>query len=133
MEYETLIAEARKVTGEFTLSKEWLSAGSCGAALLAANGQVYTGICLDLACGIGFCAEHAAVAQMLKDRETRIIAVVATGDEGEIVPPCGRCRELMIQIDAANVDTDVILADDRVEKLHTLLPEHWLKGGEIEG
>lgn len=124
MEYETLIYEAKKITGEFTLTEEDLSAGSCGAALLAANGKVYTGICLDLACGIGFCAEHSAIAEMLKDRETRIMAIVATGREG-ILPPCGRCREMMMQIDSRNSDTDVILAEGRTEKLRKLLPDHW--------
>ena len=125
MKYETLITEAKNVTGKFKLSKEWLSAGSCGAALLAANEEIYTGICIDLACGLGFCAEHSAIAQMLKDRETRIIAIVATCEDG-IVPPCGRCREMMIQIDSGNSDTEVILTEDRTEKLHKLLPEHWL-------
>jgi cytidine deaminase len=125
MRYETLIAEAKKITGEFKLSKEGLSAGSCGTALLAANEEIYTGICIDLACGLGFCAEHSAIAQMLKDRETRIIAIVATCEDG-IVPPCGRCREMMIQIDSGNSDTYVILTEDRTEKLHKLLPEHWL-------
>ena len=125
MKYEELITEAKKVTGEFKLSTDWLSAGSCGAALLAANKKIYTGICIDLGSGIGFCAEHSAIAQMLKDRETRIIAVVATCEDG-IVPPCGRCREMMKQIDRGNADADVVITEDRTEKLHTLLPEHWL-------
>jgi cytidine deaminase len=126
MRYEELIAEAKKVTGEFRLSKEWLSAGSCGAALLAGNKKIYTGICIDLACGLGFCAEHSAIAQMLKDRETKIIAIVATSSKHSIMPPCGRCREMMMQIDTDNSDTEVILAEDRVEKLRNLLPDHWL-------
>ena len=125
MKYEILVAEAKKITGKFKLSKEWLSAGSCGAALLASNEKIYTGICIHLACGLGFCAEHSTIAQMLKDRETRIIAIAATSEHG-IVPPCGRCREMMIQIDRGNSDTQVILAEDRTEKLHKLLPEHWL-------
>jgi cytidine deaminase len=38
---------------------------------------VYTGVCLHLSGGIGFCAEHAAVTEMLKFKETEIAAVVA--------------------------------------------------------
>jgi cytidine deaminase len=124
-DYQHLIDAAKKVTGEFPLSRRSFSAGSCGAALETGDGKVYTGICIDLACGIGFCAEHAAVAEMLKNRETHIRAIVATNEEG-ILPPCGRCRELMIQIDRRNADTDVVLGPDRVEKLRDLLPEHWL-------
>lgn len=124
-DYQHLIDAAKKVTGEFPLSRRSYSAGSCGAALETAGGKVYTGICIDLACGIGFCAEHAAVAEMLKNRETHIRAIVATGED-RIMPPCGRCRELMIQVDRRNGETDVVLAPDRAEKLRDLLPEHWL-------
>src|SRR5262245_36867943 len=97
---DSLIAAAKSVYGEFKLGQ--FSAGSCAAAILSDRGDVFTGICLDLACGIGFCAEHAAIAEMLKSRQTRITAAVAVcGDT--IVPPCGRCRELMAQINTANL------------------------------
>ena len=39
--------------------------------LRTAAGKVCTGISLKLDCGIGFCAEHSAIAAMLKYRETR--------------------------------------------------------------
>ena len=59
-----LIEEARKVTGDFKLENADFCAGSVGAALLTDKGNVYTGICIDIACGIGFCAEHSAIAEM---------------------------------------------------------------------
>jgi cytidine deaminase len=119
-----LIAAARAVQGEFRLGADF-SAGGVGAAVRGRSGRVYTGICLDLACGIGFCAEHAAVAEMLEHRESEIEAVVAVGAAG-ILAPCGRCRELMAQINPANLDCRVVLAEDRVVALRALLPEHWL-------
>jgi cytidine deaminase len=119
-----LIAVARRIQGEFSLGADF-SAGSVAAAVRSRSGRLYTGICLDLACGIGFCAEHAAVAEMLKHRETEIEVVVAVG-AGGILAPCGRCRELMAQINPANLDCGVVLGEDRVVVLRTLLPEHWL-------
>jgi cytidine deaminase len=119
-----LVAAARRVQGEFTLGLDF-SAGGVAAAVRGRSGRVYTGICLDLACGLGFCAEHAAVAEMLKHRESEIDVVVAVG-AGVILAPCGRCRELMAQINPANLDCRVVLAEDRVVSLRTLLPEHWL-------
>ncbi|MFN3650700.1 MAG: cytidine deaminase family protein [Armatimonadota bacterium] len=123
-EIDELLKAAEAVYGEFSLGRDF-SAGSCAAALRTRSGRVFTGICLDLACGIGFCAEHAAVAEMLKARETAIELVVAVAGAA-IVPPCGRCRELMVQIDPGNLDTGVVLARDRVVPLRELLPEHWL-------
>jgi cytidine deaminase len=127
MEYdvETLIKAANEVLGEFTLAVDDFYAGSVGAAVKSSSGKIYTGICFDVGCGIGFCAEHSAVAEMLKSRETVIEYVVAVGKSG-ILPPCGRCRELMMQIDKRNSNTKVVLDNNRIMPLKELLPEHWL-------
>ena len=126
MEIPDLIAEARKYAGEFPLSADWMSAGSISAAILTPSGKVYTGICIDVSCGIGFCAEHAAVAAMLKDRETRIEMVVAVDGDGKILPPCGRCRELMLQVNAENGDARVVVEGQRTVPLKELLPFRWI-------
>jgi cytidine deaminase len=123
-----LIAAARDCLGEFTLSREQLTAGGVAAALETASGRIHTGICLDLACGIGFCAEHAAIAAMLLTRETTIRKIVAVSATG-ILAPCGRCRELMAQVDARNLDCIVLLAKGEKRTLRALLPDHWLSGG----
>ncbi len=119
-----LIATARAVCGEFRLSRHH-SAASAAAAIRTAQGNVYTGVCIDLDCGLGFCAEASAVAEMLKHRETRIAAVVAVSED-RIIPPCGRCREMLAQLDAGNMDCSVIIGEDRVVPLRQLLPDHWL-------
>ena len=115
-----LKAEALKVVGSFECSKD-CTAGGVGAAVLAASGEIFTGICIDTACSLGFCAEHAAIAEMLKHRQTRIVAVIAVNAKGLVIPPCGRCRELLHQVDPSNWDTNVILGD-AVVTLRDLLP-----------
>ncbi|MHC4235452.1 MAG: cytidine deaminase family protein [Planctomycetota bacterium] len=122
---EKLIDAARAVQGAFALEEPDFSAASVGAALRTTSGAIYTGVCIDLACGIGFCAEHAAIAEMLKHREVEIDAIVAVNNSW-ILPPCGRCRELIAQISPRNADTQVILPGERVVTLRELLPEHWL-------
>jgi len=119
-----LIEAARAVCGEFPLRDDF-SAGSVGAAILTDKGNVYTGVCIDLACGLGFCAEVAAVAEMLKHRERRIAAIVAVAGD-KILSPCGRCREMIAQVDARNLDCDVIVGKERTVSLRALLPDHWL-------
>ena len=118
--------EASKITGEFSFG-DGVSAGAVAAALLTWDGKLYTGICMDFFCGIGFCAEHAAVAEMLKSRETKIDSILAITHEGVILPPCGRCRELLVQLDDANQTTRVYVSDSKVVTLSELLPCHWLK------
>ena len=77
---------------------------------------------MDFECGIGFCAEHAAVAEMLKRHESKISMVVAVNDRGEVLPPCGRCREMMWQLDPANREALVVLGGDWALPLRELLP-----------
>lgn len=121
MNNEDLIAEARKHVGEFALSKPDFSAASVASALVTEAGNVYTGVCFDVASGIGFCAEHAAVASMLQGRETVVARIVAVKAD-RIIPPCGRCRELLVQVDRRSLACEVIVGPDRTMRLHDLLP-----------
>ncbi len=123
-----LIEAAQAVWGGFQLREdEDLSAGTVGAAIRTVDGNIYTGICIDLACGLGFCAEVAAVAEMLKHRETQIAAVVAVGGDGVLGAPCGRCREMIAQVDRRNLHCRVLLPDGNETTLAALLPGHWLE------
>lgn len=123
--HQELIKKATTVLGEFQLAEQGLSAGSVSCALMTNAGTIYTGICLDLACGIGFCAEHAAIAEMLKARETVIDYIVAVSSK-KILMPCGRCRELMVQVSKENFKAKVIVDDISYITLSNLLPHHWM-------
>lgn len=121
---DALIAAARAVLNPRRLSPTVEVAG-VGAALRTASGQVFTGVCIDAASGIGFCAEHGAVAAMITAGESRIDTIVAVDWDGSILPPCGRCRELVVQVDPGNAATRVILPG-AVRPMRDLLPDHWL-------
>lgn len=86
------------------------------------KGNVYTGVSIDCGCGIGFCAEHSAVASMLSNRESRISMVVAVRSGGQVLPPCGRCRELMYQVNWENKQTKVAIDLNKIVRLGRLLP-----------
>jgi len=125
MEIQELINEAYKITGIYKPSKK-CECGSVGAALFTRGGNIYTGVCIDCACGIGFCAEHSAIADMLKHRESVIEMLVAVNEKKEIAPPCGRCRELIYQINKSNAYTQIVINENETITLKELLPLHWL-------
>ncbi len=120
-----LIDKAHSVTGVYKPSRECES-GSVGAAILTRAGNVYTGVCIDASCGIGFCAEHSAIAEMLKHHESEIEMLAAVNLKKEPATPCGRCRELIYQINPANAATKIILSQQETITLKELLPLHWL-------
>jgi cytidine deaminase len=118
---ESLIATAAALARPFTPSGDCTS-GTVAAALVTTSGKTYTGVCIDTRCGLGFCAEHAAVARMLEAREANVAMIVAVTADGRIIPPCGRCRELLWQISPANQTTWVVLGTDSGCPLSELLP-----------
>ncbi len=104
---------------------EYAEVGGVGAALLTADGNLYTGVCIDTACSMGFCAEHAAAAAMITAGENHVLKMVAVNWNGDILPPCGRCREFISQLHDDNIHAEVLVAPDVVVTLEKLLPYSW--------
>lgn len=125
MEFKDLIKEALSVSAGRELS-EGAYFGGVGAALETMSGKIYHGTCIDCFCGIGTCAEHAAVLNMLMNGESEIKKIVAVKENGEILPPCGRCRELLYMVNAKNAETEFMVAKNEVKKLKDLLPNPYL-------
>jgi len=125
---EELIVSAASLLKPRTM-KDGRLIGDVGAALLTHKGTPYFGVCIDTGSGTGFCAEHSAIAAMVTSGEYRIAKIVAVWrDERDgnlyVLPPCGRCREFMRQIDEANLETQVVLGRHKSMKLKELLPYH---------
>lgn len=124
MDFNDLYKIALSVTNPRTLSDK-AEAGGVGAAILTKSGKVYTGVCIDTASSMGFCAEHAAASAMITAGENEIAKIIAVRKTGEILPPCGRCRELLSQICDDNMESEVMVKENTVVKLRELLPYYW--------
>jgi cytidine deaminase len=122
--HDALIASAEAVLNPHAVDGRRL--GDVASTLVTAAGAVFSGVCIDTGSGTGFCAEHAAIAAMVTAGEYKIAKIVAVwrDDNGvlHVVPPCGRCREFIRQIDPANLDTEVVLGRSSSARLRDLLP-----------
>lgn len=121
--FEALCEKARAVLNPRRLSDS-AEAGGVGPALLADDGHVYTGVCIDTGSSMGFCAEHAAAGAMVTAGANRVLRMVAVLWDGSVIPPCGRCREFISQLHADNLEAEVMVTEDRVVTLRELLPYH---------
>jgi cytidine deaminase len=122
---EELIERAKSVVNPKKLGEYMI--GDVGCALVTDEGNVYLGVCIDVGSGMGFCAEHSAIAAMVTAGEYRISKIVAVWQDEQdtyVLSPCGRCREFIRQIHEDNVETEVILDSDKAVKLAELLPYH---------
>lgn len=124
MESLNLKQIAQQYVGSRTLN-DFIEYGGVAAAIETVNGNIYTGISIDTACSLGFCAEHSAVAEMLKNGESQIRSMVAVNENGNAVPPCGRCRELISQLSKENLKATVEVKDGVILTLAELLPYDW--------
>lgn len=124
MDDAVLIERARSVLHWRQLSDD-CTASEVSSALESISGKVYVGVSISAACGIGACAEYGAVAQMVTAGESQIRKIVAVASDGKIIPPCGRCRELLYQVDRRNLRTQVILDGGKIVSLSNLLPNPW--------
>jgi len=124
MNFDELYLRAKSVLNPRQLSKS-AEAGGVGAALLTESGNVYLGVCIDTACSMGFCAEHAAAAAMITAGESKVVKMIAVGWDGQVMSPCGRCREFISQIDDENFAAEVMVPGNVVVRLKDLLPHDW--------
>lgn len=124
MEFHELYRIAKNTLKPRKISRNG-EAGHVASALLTADGNIYTGVAITVPCSIGFCAEHSAIAAMITAGESKIVKIVAVYEDGSILPPCGRCREFISQIDDDNVHCEVLLPNNNVLPLRKLLPERW--------
>jgi len=67
-----------------------------GAAALADDGRVLTGCNVENASyGVGLCAECGLVSQLHLTGGGRLTRFVCVDGNGEVIMPCGRCRQLL--------------------------------------
>ena len=122
VEFTELYQAALEVLQPRRISPD-VEAGGVAAALVTDQGNVYRGVCIDTSCSMGFCAEHAAIAAMLTAGENRVEKIVAVNWDKHILPPCGRCREFLLQL--GNPETLVLVAENTAVPVKDLLPYAW--------
>jgi len=91
-----------------------------GAALLADDGRLFTGVNVENASyGLTVCAERNAVGRMVTEGARRIIALAVCTDNG--VTPCGACRQVLSEFVDHDGDIPVWLSDGRGQVRETSL------------
>ncbi len=97
-----------------------------GAALLCADGSVYTGCNVENASFTPTCcAERVAMFSAVADGKREFTAIAVTGGSKgesarEVCAPCGVCRQVMAEL--APPDFTVIFSDGSATTLGALMP-----------
>lgn len=100
-----------------------------GAALRFADGSIVTGSNVENASyGLSLCAETVAVARAFNEgRRGGLLEVAVTASGGDVVTPCGRCRQVLHELaDLGGTDPLIYCCsrdEVRERRLSELLPD----------
>lgn len=126
MEYACLIEKAKQA---MTAAYAPYSGFTVGAALLCADGSVFTGCNIENAAySPTLCAERTAFAKAVSEGKRDFTAIAVCGGKGGKITgrctPCGVCRQVMAEF--CKGDFEVILVEPDgydVRTLSQLLPD----------
>ena len=69
-----------------------------GAAALVDDGRIVTGCNVENASyGVGLCAECGVASNLAASGGGRLVALVCVDSKGELLAPCGRCRQVLME------------------------------------
>lgn len=102
-------------------------------ALESANGDIYTGFCVESCSGVlNLCTERVAALNMYQQSgQTVIKRLIAFRDEAPTDHgtgmPCGACREFLMQLNEQNTDLQFMVDYEsrKITTLNDLLPNWW--------
>jgi len=81
-----------------------------GAVVESRTGQLFTGCNVENASyGLTLCAERVALCKAVSEGVRDLVRVVVIADTAAPVPPCGACRQFIIEL--AGPEAEVVLAN----------------------
>lgn len=96
-----------------------------GAALLTENDDLYLGANIENSSySLTICAERTAVFQAVLDGHRKFKAIAIASDFEGFCPPCGACRQVLMDLCGKDIDVIMINKKDEIitHKLKELLP-----------
>ena len=116
MEWDALVDAAWKVR---ELAYAPYSNFAVGAALLAADGRVFTGCNVEnISYGLTNCAERVAIGAAVAAGVREFLVVAGVADTGVPISPCGACRQVLAEFRVPRV-----MLANRTQRLEFSLEE----------
>jgi len=94
-----------------------------GAALITHSGRIFAAVHLEAYVGrVAVCAEAVALGMAAAAGDTDVEIIVAVNHRGDIVSPCGMCRELIYDYAPA---CRVVIGEETEVAIAELLPHKY--------
>jgi cytidine deaminase len=126
---KVLVEEARRIIAQ-RFKENW---HHIGCALRTHSGRVFSAVHLEAYVGrIAVCAEAVAIGMGAAVGDTEIDTIVAVNRHGQVVAPCGMCRELIADYSST---ARVIVPGERGEEVvpvAALLPNKYVRKSDTQ-
>ena len=99
---------------------------SVGAALLMADGQLFTGANVEnISFGLTICAERVAIGCAVQSGFTKVARLAIAAESREPVVPCGACRQVLAEFNPRlHIISSTLTGVTKEFDLAILLPIH---------
>lgn len=95
IDWDALLGEARRMTEHAYVP---YSNYPVGAAAFTEDGRLVSGCNVENASyGMTLCAECGLVSELAKSGGGKLVAFLCVNVEGDLIMPCGRCRQLLAE------------------------------------
>ena len=92
-----------------------------GAAALLDDGSILTGCTVENSSfGLSLCAECGLVSALYDSGGGRLVGITIVDLEGRLLVPCGRCRQVLMEVGGPDLLVD---GEDGPRRLDSLLPD----------
>ena len=89
-----------------------------GAAAVVDDGRVVSGCNVENASyGVGLCAECSLVSNLAMTGGGKLVAFTCVDGNGEILMPCGRCRQLLYEHSAERMVLETVSGPRTIDEL----------------
>ena len=100
-----------------------LKTGDCICVLESTDNRLYTGYSMSFSNSC-FCAEQSAIIQMINDGVYSIKRMVTISKEGQVIPPCGKCIEIISHL-PNSTEIEIAISDFAVKFFRDIYPFDW--------
>lgn len=106
VDWNQLVAQAQKMT---KMSYVPYSHYPVGAAAITTDGRIVSGCNVENAWyGVTLCAECGLISELIATGGGTLAAFVCVNGQGEVIMPCGRCRQLLWEHGGPNLVLDTV-------------------------
>ena len=89
-----------------------------GAAALTDDGLIVSGCNVENASyGLALCAECSLVSDLFRTGGGKLVAFACVDAKGNVLMPCGRCRQLLFEHSAAGMQLDTVSGIKTIEEV----------------